>query len=440
MGTINQYYDYILSKYGIDMDDYGRISYATKVTNEQEKYVYSEELINDILSQMQRLVDAKDSFFYKGCEILNIVNRVKKNQMIDVQIANYILMGTEIINKNNDILKENFIAIRQCLNLIREMSSKIKGRKNTILSNLSKKIKNEENIIKEMQRQLKDNKRLDVDDEDRLDEHELHKLKQKIVQSNVKIEKYTEVKKQANDDETYFEKLNYCLKIFNSLDNIFTNIKPHFEDNSREDIYALIEKKEEVYSKYIEFMLVIGVIEDKYEEYAKSISTYTDIIKEEILDLVRNNNVYLDSTNIDKIKSTIEYYKDLQNSIAKKVYLEIMKKCGQDIDKKGKIKALSFSPYIYVQIMYLMKGAPNSTKEKLICIDEAQGVAPSELKLIKNLNSEDVIFNLFGDEKQHIEGTKGIDSWAEFKEIIDVKPMLLMENYRNACQLTDECN
>ena len=111
MGTINQYYDYILSKYGIDMDDYGRISYATKVTNEQEKYVYSDELINDILSQMQRLVDTKDSFFDKGRETLNISNRGTKNQMIDVQIANYILMGTEIINKNNDILKEYFIAI-----------------------------------------------------------------------------------------------------------------------------------------------------------------------------------------------------------------------------------------------------------------------------------------------------------------------------------------
>ena len=440
MGTLNQYYDYILSKYRVDLDDYGHISYATKVTSEQEKYVYNDEMINDILSQMQILVEAYDSDFDKGCETLNISKRVINNQKIDVQIANYILMGTDIINRNNDILKENFIAIIKCLNSIKEMSNKIKDRKNTIIKNISRKIKNEESIINTIKSELNRNNKLGQDDEERLDEYEVHELKLKIVQSEVKLKQYKEVKKQVDNDEVYFERLNYCFKVFEAIEKLINTTKPHFEDNSREDIYNFIEKKEMVYSKFVEFSLAIDDIEDKYNEYAKSITKHIEPVKEKVFDLVRNNNVYLDSTNIDKIKSTIEYYKDLQNSIAKKVYLEIMKKCGQDIDKKGKIKALSFSPYIYVQIMYLMKGAPNSTKEKLICIDEAQGVAPSELKLIKNLNGGDVIFNLFGDEKQHIEGTKGIDSWSEFSETVDVKPMLLMENYRNACQITDECN
>lgn len=124
----------------------------------------------------------------------------------------------------------------------------------------------------------------------------------------------------------------------------------------------------------------------------------------------------------------------------KSIYLRIMEKCGQVPNEKGEIKGLSFSPYLYLKIMFEIKGAPNSAKEKLICIDEAQGLAPEEMKLIRDLNGDKLVFNLFGDVKQHIEGTKGIDSWKEFSESVSVDEKFLMENYRNASQITEECN
>lgn len=79
-------------------------------------------------------------------------------------------------------------------------------------------------------------------------------------------------------------------------------------------------------------------------------------------------------------------------------------------------------------------------KESLITIDEAQDLAPLEIELLKNVNDERVILNLFGDENQHIEGTKGIVSWSELSYIADFENYYLMENYRNAKQITEYCN
>jgi hypothetical protein len=79
-------------------------------------------------------------------------------------------------------------------------------------------------------------------------------------------------------------------------------------------------------------------------------------------------------------------------------------------------------------------------KETLITIDEAQNIASTELKLIHSVNNGQTIINLFGDEKQHIEGSKGINSWSEFGDIVNFERFDMQENYRNASQITEYCN
>ena len=67
---------------------------------------------------------------------------------------------------------------------------------------------------------------------------------------------------------------------------------------------------------------------------------------------------------------------------------------------------LSCSPYMYLQMLYQYQGYANKGNETLITIDEPQNVSYCEYELIMKLNDNKVIFNLFGDVKQHIEGTK----------------------------------
>ncbi len=83
---------------------------------------------------------------------------------------------------------------------------------------------------------------------------------------------------------------------------------------------------------------------------------------------------------------------------------------------------------------------PSGEKESLITIDEAQGMEPTEILLIKEVNGNKVILNLFGDERQHIEGTKGIDNWSELNDIFAYDRYDMQENYRNASQITRYCN
>lgn len=47
---------------------------------------------------------------------------------------------------------------------------------------------------------------------------------------------------------------------------------------------------------------------------------------------------------------------------------------------------------------------------------------------------------MFVDVYQHIEGTKGIDSWSEYAGVLASDMYEMQENYRNASQITDFCN
>lgn len=51
-----------------------------------------------------------------------------------------------------------------------------------------------------------------------------------------------------------------------------------------------------------------------------------------------------------------------------------------------------------------------------------------------------MIFNLFGDVKQHVEGSKGIDDWKQVASIANFKKEYMQKNYRNARQITSYCN
>lgn len=121
-------------------------------------------------------------------------------------------------------------------------------------------------------------------------------------------------------------------------------------------------------------------------------------------------------------------------------YEYVMRKIGVKRPESGRMRALKCSPYIYLQALYIFRGVPSGAKESLLAIDEAQGIGPEELRLLKNVNGNNVTFNIYGDIYQHIEGTKGIESWDEYREVIDYDTYEMQENYRNASQITEYCN
>lgn len=100
--------------------------------------------------------------------------------------------------------------------------------------------------------------------------------------------------------------------------------------------------------------------------------------------------------------------------------------------------------YLSLYSHYLTHGSP-AKQNMYLFIDEAQDLSPSELELIRKVNTGSAsdespvvpVLNIFGDVNQTIT-THGITNWNQ----IDCtgKTLLLDENFRNTNQIIDYCN
>ena len=75
MGTLEQYYDYVIEKYGHSPDEYGKIKSFLKLDSEKEHYIYSEVFPKDIhMAFHKRIQEAKVD--YRLCQrILKMENK-----------------------------------------------------------------------------------------------------------------------------------------------------------------------------------------------------------------------------------------------------------------------------------------------------------------------------------------------------------------------------
>lgn len=79
-------------------------------------------------------------------------------------------------------------------------------------------------------------------------------------------------------------------------------------------------------------------------------------------------------------------------------------------------------------------------QSKFICIDEGQDIAFNEYSLIRKLNGNNVIFNIYGDTNQLMKPNRGITDWEDLKKLFSFEKYDLNENYRNTNQITRFCN
>ena len=96
---------------------------------------------------------------------------------------------------------------------------------------------------------------------------------------------------------------------------------------------------------------------------------------------------------------------------------------------------------LYAQLIFAKKFYNKTVSEvRFMCVDEGQDLALNEYRLICELNSHNVIFNIFGDTNQLIKANRGINNWEALKTIFKAEEYTLNENYRNTNQITRFCN
>lgn len=434
MGTIEQYYDLCISKYpGHKAGEYGKISYTSKVSAEVENYVYSEKLIDDINDYYRKKLIDTDISLEKAHNTLNLKENDGKEGKTFAQKIGYRLSEIQkILNANNDVLVKYFKAIIDSLASLRGLVSTLRYRKKNLLREITKSITKQEAEIEKAQKELE---KLDPE----ANAVAVKNRNNTIEASQKKITEFKNFEKDVNADIEYFNSLSELGNKIEDDIRLYDNIKSEYIQNTVEDVYIAIAIRDGFISSFKTLLEALLTIEDKYVFYLGAISKEVNKAKESMDSLRTINDRYLDIEYYGSLRQIREVLTNISSEGIKSAYKYVMGKLGIK-HNQGSIRAIKSSPYIYLQALYLFYGMPPSSKESLLAIDEAQGIAPEEIRLLKNINGDDVVFNLYGDVFQHIEGTKGIDSWDEYRSIIDYDVYEMQENYRNASQITEYCN
>jgi DNA helicase IV len=154
---------------------------------------------------------------------------------------------------------------------------------------------------------------------------------------------------------------------------------------------------------------------------------------------IAEENIYSEQV----INSIQEYAEELEKYKLLTMFDCVFARATSEFSSLNKIKPnKTVRRYtLYAQLLFAMKFFGTTHEDsKLLCIDEGQDLALNEFRLIRKLNGEDVVFNIFGDTNQLLKPNRGISDWEVLKEFLDAKVFSLNENYRNTNQITKFCN
>ncbi len=435
MGTLEQYYDFCISKYdGHRAGEYGRISYTSKITQENENYVYSSACIKDIVAFFESLIARTDIDLDKAYETLNVKENKRRSEKTGAQIiGNRFLCVQDVINANNAVLNKYFTGIRKAIDTLRELDGVLKHRKDKVMRELAKEFSKYTKEIAKAQREIE---KLDPKENALAIQH-----RKDIIEAGRKhILELTEENNAVNADSDYFGLLeSFRVRIETAVEP-FSGMKTEYSQNTAKGIYDAIDAIGQLIESFFSVSGELSKTEDKYFHYAESIHASLEKADESVSSLQRIKDRYLELDYYSDIRRVRDALAAANSDGVMQAYESVMRKIDVKRPDSGRMRALTCSPYIYLQALYIFHGMPSGAKESLLAIDEAQSIAPEELRLLKNVNGNSVTFNIYGDIHQHIEETKGIESWDEYREVIDYDIYEMQENYRNASQITEYCN
>jgi len=436
MGTIEQYYDHCIGKYpGCKPQDYGKVNHGRRVSNEDEQYIFSLQCINDMQGFFDELFGKSKLPLENACSILSITEGPQRAEETYFQRINSRLLKLEsILRANEAILVRYYHEISKTADALNSLSAVLRNRKVNTLREIARKISRSMGEL--------DRARLDLEKLEPVQNAAAIENRKKIIEAERKqIGILTAEKRAVEADGDYFASL---LRINEKLESAvapFQAAKSEYSQNSADVIYGMIDQTGVLTGAFFTLSRELSKAEDKYAPYLGAIMLDVEKAAQSVAALQAATDRYLDLEYYEKIREEHDTLADYHSNAIKKAYEFIMDKIGCAPGKSGSIRAIKYSPYIYLQIIYQFRGAPPSgSKESLLAIDEAQGLAPEEVRLLRGVNGNHVIMNLYGDVYQHIEGTKGISSWDDFRGILDFDLYEMQENYRNASQITRYCN
>lgn len=436
LGTIEDYYLHVLDKYGkdiIDTKDLRSNKRPQKVGAELEKYIYSEECASGISQYIKAYTNAGKVDLEEACAKFGI-NPQKSKPMRPINaIRDEAVLIQSILNANSErtrVYFQNMHALVDGLNTLERMLS---TRKIAVVRAINKEISMEETVLAKTQKELKEINRL------------IHPIMynnrlRTIRETSELLNQHNRIKIEAEKNDEYFNQLYAYAELIRELTMQFEVTRDDADRPSSELMYRAVELQHVFVEKSQELVEEINALEDLYNGYVEPIARMTAGIIPLIVSLDNVSESILPHDYFNKIEKRSKYLSLLGNNLAQDVYGRALNDQGIMKKPNGEFSIYKFTPYLMLLILNKIYGAPNKGVESLIAIDEAQNMSREEFELISAVNRNQVVLNLYGDVKQHVEGTKGLDSWTDIKDIADFDIQQMNENYRNARQITQYCN
>ena len=380
-GTINQYFDSLINKYGKSEKDYGSINYSLKIDKDIISRVFTRKTVNMIKSLFRM-------YAKKHLDTINTVLTGIGNEEIT-------LSGTPF--------------------------DRIKGQ------------------IDAVERLLADNKKiLNKYNSSKLDERLIRKLINGLTGFYNKLIAAQKSFPESSVESNYIQMIESMLK--NLMNELGVSVDDHITKLSDDGLYEYLERRSGFLNAYASYR---GILDNCNTSFADTEKRQLSKLKEDLIaycdEFAKLEPPILNYSQFKQFETIQKEYREFIKRLPLENYYYMMKSFG--FDYKEKAVATVFSPYLYLQILFCFYGAIDKRlADKLVTIDEAQELSFREIKLIKDVNGDDVILNLYGDTNQHIEGTKGIDNWSLLENICSFSLDVINENYRNAQQITEYCN
>lgn len=445
--SVEEYYRMLLQRYDVSFKSQNKILDEANVDQVYVDYMYSEDFLRILREVYEQKIGGLRTYYDE-------IGRISKS------------MGRTVLNMD---ASQACDLIKPLLNEVSEMVSDIKRQKekvekkqqqitrlNSRYDFLNRKLPEEEerlqqviqsqtaSVYSKLQNLLK--QKLDhiqhVNKEIAIDEEKYRKTDSGIfvLRKSQKLAKLQgDIEKAKNERKTYEEEANILNDFINTdvenmnqeeLLEFFRKLILYVTDIN--DNIRNIERQNENLSKY----------KEEWEELPQlklSMENELEMVKQDLVD---------DETH-DKVN---RFHTDLRNITPKSVYSDIYataSKRADDILKsqtgKSYIPSIKGSTHrydLYLQLhfarWYFGKEVGENT---FISVDEGQDLSIKEYKLIKEINGEAAVFNIYGDTNQLLKSGRGISDWDSLGEIVEKSQIFFLnENYRNTNQITQFCN
>lgn len=445
--SVEEYYRTILLRYDDSFKIQNKISDEANVSQVYVDYLYSKEFLQILEDEYKKKASALREYY----DEVGLISSGMGRQRLQIQVGQDCELIQPLVNELSVIIsdiKHRKELIQQKLQAIVQLNERYELLRGKIAESeecLQEALRTQTaSVYNKLQTavKLRHEQMKFLDKDITRNEAEYQKVEGSlfIVRKAQKLAKLrSDIKKNQNQKRIYQEEID-ALNGFMNTD-------------------AVSMSQNELLDFFRKMILYIADIQDNIRYIQKQEKIVEDYKKEwEELPEIRvkvqteSEEVKQDDVDEELERKANDLYSKLKEITPKSVYADIYaiaSKRADDILKsrtgKNYIQSIRGTTYrfdLYLQLHFAMWYFGKTIGDNaLICVDEGQDLSMTEYELIKTLNREETIFNIYGDTNQLLKQGRGIADWILVEKELDVPQIFyLNENYRNTNQITQFCN